>query len=1083
MLKAVKGLFEKGEDFTFTEEDNLLELDILNPEKLKDKEKIDILVKVKLKDGVEEGEIRNTAFVNKQSRRDEEPEDIPSNEIVVKTPEEPDVEKTIEELESGSQVVAGKEISYKISTKFDDIAGYKSFVISDSLDKDLDIKDVKVKVNRLDNEELTRKLEIDKESNTVRLELNEDEIKELESKILDLVITVEVKNLDKLKETIENQADYKLNNNPKKETEIVTIKPEKPTDPGIRKSVSGDGIVNKGEIFSYTISSDLPNDIEEYLVYEIRDELNENLDLVKLKLTLDDESREFTLEELEKQVDYLGLSLSKEGNIIEVKVKDFASMEGKTNLNIVLDVELNKAIENYEITNIAKLRKQKEKDETPEDIPTEEVVVKTPEDPDVEKTIEGMEDGADVVAGKEISYKISTKFDDIKGYKSFVISDSLDEDLKIKSVKVKIDGKTDEGLSKKVDINKEDNRVGLELKDELKELSGKTLDLVITVEVLNKENLKDTIENTGEYQLNNNPVRETETVTIKPKEPVEPDVSKSVEGAKDGFIDYKKDFNYKISTILPNDIEDYKFYKLSDKLDDKLELIGLTIDLDGEKKILTQKDLDKEKEVMGLLVVEENNLLEVEVKDFASLEGKSKLDLILNVKLKENAEEGEIRNIANLEKQSKRDEKPEDIPTNEVVVKTPKTPDISKEIKNKDSYTKDKPASVLLGESIEYSIKVPVDNTNGYDKIYIEDQVDERLDIEDVKVFIVGEGSSEEVEKLANITGNKIQVEITDQNIISKLDGKEVEVLIKAKVKSGVKLDIIENTASIEINNNPGKSSNTVYLKPSTPIEVEVPGKPEIPEEKEKPTIEKRINGLTKLENVEIGKEYAYTVDVSIPSDIADYKKLVIEDKIDDRLLIKDVKVKADGKIYSNYSLNQSENLVTANFMDIDDLTSISHLSLEIVIELKNLDYKDGDIISNIAKIIYEYKDDEIEGDIPSNEVVIVPPINWDKEDPEDPDKPGSEEPEENPEGDGSGSNDPNKPGDDYPEGDGLGNNNPNRPGGDGFGGNDPSSPGGDKFGSGLLPKTGDASSIYTSLIGLGLILLGYVVLKKRKNA
>ncbi|MGF2716922.1 isopeptide-forming domain-containing fimbrial protein, partial [Bacillus cereus] len=65
----------------------------------------------------------------------------------------------------------------------------------------------------------------------------------------------------------------------------------------------------------------------------------------------------------------------------------------------------------------------------------------TPETPVIEKDVEG-EQHKEVEINKDFKYNVKSKIaNDVKGYKSLTISDTLDKRLEVVSVKVLVDGK------------------------------------------------------------------------------------------------------------------------------------------------------------------------------------------------------------------------------------------------------------------------------------------------------------------------------------------------------------------------------------------------------------------------------------------------------------------------------------------------------------------------------------------------------------------------------------------------------------------------------------------------------------------
>ncbi|MGF2716851.1 isopeptide-forming domain-containing fimbrial protein, partial [Bacillus cereus] len=163
----------------------------------------------------------------------------------------------------------------------------------------------------------------------------------------------------------------------------------------------------------------------------------------------------------------------------------------------------------------------------------------------------------------------------------------------------------------------------------------------------------------------------------------------------------------------------------------------------------------------------------------------------------------------------------------------------------------------------------------GYKHLTIEDTLDTRLDIVEAKVFVDGKESKLE----AKITGQNVSLKL-DRNELDTLAGKEVKLVITAKIKDGTPIEQIGNKATIQLNDQPKVDSNVVTVVPPTP---------------ENPNIHKDVEGQEHIE-VEHEKEYKYNVKSVIPKEVKGYKTLTIADTLDKRLDVVKVNVLVDGK-------------------------------------------------------------------------------------------------------------------------------------------------------------------------------------------
>src|SRR5699024_3559886 len=262
------------------------------------------------------------------------------------------------------------------------------------------------------------------------------------------------------------------------------------------------------------------------------------------------------------------------------------------------------------------------------------------------------------------------------------------------------------------------------------------------------------------------------------------------------------------------------------------------------------------------------------------------------------------------------------------VIPPPETPGIEKDI---DGEKAEEAVQKLRGEEYTYNVtsKLPEDVT-GFEKVVISDDLDERLEVVEAKVLVSGKESALEAE----IKGQLVTVTL-DENQIQDLAGKEIKLVITAKINEDVEIEVIDNQANIQVNNNPKVDSNIVPVTPVDP--------PTTPE------INKDVEGTDHLD-IDYNKEYKYNVTTKLPSNTEDYEKFIVTDNVDKGLaVIKDkVTVTVDGEAYDGIKLTVDGNNVKAEVTDFAGLEGKGQIELVITAKIKpdtNIeDYKDNKI-------------------------------------------------------------------------------------------------------------------------------------------
>lgn len=142
------------------------------------------------------------------------------------------------------------------------------------------------------------------------------------------------------------------------------------------------------------------------------------------------------------------------------------------------------------------------------------------------------------------------------------------------------------------------------------------------------------------------------------------------------------------------------------------------------------------------------------------------------------------------------------------------------------------------------------------------------------------------------------------------------------------------------------------------------------------PTIEKSINGDAKSLVINPDTDYNYDIKTLIPENIKDYKKYIVTDILDERLLIKGKPVvKIDGKEVdaSVVEVVVDGQKVTATIKDFSKVDG-KELHLQITAQIK--EGVEPDVkIPNTATIDFTNNEDVIKVGKPSEEVIVTPTL------------------------------------------------------------------------------------------------------------
>ncbi|HEL1607929.1 TPA: isopeptide-forming domain-containing fimbrial protein [Streptococcus suis] len=879
---------------------------------------VELVITAQVKSTSTATKIDNTAKVTYQNKNhvDGEPdsETPPTPPVTVTTPP---VTKKINENLDHLDTATQTNYTYNIKTVLPtDIATYKRFVITDSLEGELAVQGIPTMTG-----DAAKFFDVKVDGQVVTATITDFEAaKAMAGKEVELVIVSQIRE-GVTRQAIPNQTTISYTNKAKADGtpgDVTTTPPTPPvtvTPPGetptVEKKINRDlteAVVLPESNYTYNITSTLPVDITSYKAYAIVDELDENLSIQGTPVVTGDAAKFF--------------DVTVTGNTVKATMKDFKQakdLAGKQ-VELVITAQVKSTSTATKIDNTAKVTYQNKNhvdgepdSETP---PTPPVTVTTPP---VTKKINENLDHLDTATQTNYTYNIKTVLPtDIATYKRFVITDSLEGELAVQGIPTMTGD-----AAKFFDVKVDGQVVTATITDfeAAKAMAGKEVELVIVSQIregVTRQAIPNqtTISYTNKAKADGTPGDVTTTpptppVTVTPPGET-PTVEKKINRDLDHLdIETEKDYNYNITTNLPVDIVSYKRYVLTDTLDQDLAIQGTPV-ITGE----AAKFFD---------VTVEGQTVTATMKDFKQakdLAGKQ-VELVITAQVREGITRPNIPNTAKVEFTNKSDQTGEK-ETKPVTVTppTPNTPPIEKKVNGA--------ASAELAsrqEVFTYTIDTVV--PTGAFAFEVNDTLEDVLAFEgEVTATLAGKALSA---NQITVAGQTVTVKLTKEQVRQQA-GAPLQVVFFAKVKDGADLTpymtdgrtSVPNTASYIINNDPStkKDSNTVPVYPPTPNE---------------PSVDKKINrDLTHLD-VEVNKSYMYNVTADLPQDIATYKEFVVTDIVEPVLAINgEVVAYVDGYATDAVKVTVEGNRVVASVVDFSRLAGFKQIQLYIPAYIKS---------------------------------------------------------------------------------------------------------------------------------------------------
>ena len=820
-----------------------------------------------------------------------------SNPIYVKPPLDTEVDKKVNEKEHEGLQADGEEFEYKVTAPWPGIAD--KFTLTDTVVDELEIvpNSAKVTVAGKSYNALTKAIAIN--GQTIEITLDKTQLTSLNRLIsrrggsevqeIELIFKAKIRpgaDLSKYKKNgavnIPNTADVILNDK-KKTSKEVTVTPPKPKEPTVSKKINNtlDSLVTfDGQPYTYNITTAVPSDVAGYKKFVISDKLDADL-------------------EFDGQASISGpladvFEIQTNGQTVTATVKEgkFKELAKYSFVELTIPAKVKAGVTGKTIENKAKISFTNENNVAKE-VESNPVTV-TP--PPVTKKINENLDHLDIATGQPYKYNVKTTLpSDITSYKEFVITDTLEDELSV----------INEGADKPVisgpaadffDVTVSGQKVTATMKNfaGASALAGQEIELVIPAKI-NDGVTRSNIPNkaTFSFKDKNDHKGEKETIPVTVTPPTEPNVSKKINGDQDNAtIAAETDFTYNIKTTLPNDIDTYKSFVITDTLDENLGVVNPEPSISEEAK----KFFD---------ITVSGNTVTATMKDFAkaSALANKEIELVIHAKVKKESVLPEIPNTAKITYTNKNNESKEK--ETEPVKVTP--PPITKKVNGKDQED-----LASLTSTFKYTVDSKVPTVA--DKFVLSDTLEEVLTFDgDATVTIDGQA-------VTDVTvakkGQKLTVTF-DKDQVKKYAGKAVQVAFDAKIKSGYTVDqlvakypngdkaAIPNKASFVVNDNPEteKFSNPVTVTPPPP---------------NTPEIEKKVNGADSYNLQTRLEEFTYSLNTAMPTNATEF---TVTDELKSVLEFAgnkgDVQVKIDGKAANDQAtISTDKNTLTVAFAE-----------------------------------------------------------------------------------------------------------------------------------------------------------------------
>ncbi|MGT2950100.1 isopeptide-forming domain-containing fimbrial protein [Streptococcus cuniculi] len=801
-----------------------------------------------------------------------------SNAVYVKPPVETEITKAVNDKEHEDLRTPGEEFTYTVKSPWPGIAD--SFELKDKVVDELEIvpdsASVTIAGKAYDRQGLVAKVE----GQTVSVKLDDKAINTItrlvtrkSSELPEVVLTFKAKIKDKADVSkynengvikVPNTADVILNGHDPITSNKVTVTPPKPTEPSVSKRIN-DTLTEFTTFdtvpYTYTVTTSIPNDMEQYKKFVIKDTLDSNLELNGTPTIKGDAA------------DLFEVATNGQTVTATVKAGKFAEVAKLSLVELEIPAKIKSGVSGATIENKAHLDVTNRQDVEKEYESNPATV--TP--PPVTKRINEKETHLDIANEQDYTYNIKTVLPtDITSYKKFVISDTVNDELKVVNTDSKkpfIKG----DAAKFFDVKVEGQTITATMKDfkDAAALAAKEVELVIPSQI-KAGVVTAKIPNTATIQFTNKAdasgEKETPPVTVTP--PTDPTLDKKIEDKlTEAIVGVQEEYTYSITSKLPNDIDQYKSYVITDTLDSRLEFTSAAPSIEGD----AAKFFD---------VKVEGQTVTATMKDMAKAGklGNQSVKLVIPAKIKSGTAIEGIPNTARLSYVNKQNQAGEK--ESKPVTVTP--PPIAKKVNDKNHADLGS-----LSEQFTYTIDTKVPSLANQFEI-TDTLVKELTFAGDVVVKVAGK----EIQDVAvqkdgqtlTVSFNKEQVEANANQAVQVIfgakiaNGLSVEELVKRYPNEKKDKALVPNTASYLMNHDPKTKKDTepVTITPPSP---------------NSPDIVKKVNGENAATLTKRDETFTYTIETSMPLNataftVTDQLKEVLEFAGENG----DVRVTLDGK-------------------------------------------------------------------------------------------------------------------------------------------------------------------------------------------
>ncbi|MED0968631.1 isopeptide-forming domain-containing fimbrial protein [Bacillus paramycoides] len=422
------------------------------------------------------------------------------------------------------------------------------------------------------------------------------------------------------------------------------------------------------------------------------------------------------------------------------------------------------------------------------------------------------------------------------------------------------------------------------------------------------------------------------------------------------------DVESKQEIVIQDDLEDILEVLDTKLLNEKGEVVNVTPVIDKEKAIVTYK-LPKQNDSYAYLAGGQYRL---------TIKAKIKIGTNIDV-IKGYLDKGGVPNTAKLII----DNNP--VVSNKVIVKPPiEEPKLRKTVSDDDEKNVEKATLSNVKEKFVWNVQYEFGSSpSGYDSIVLQDDLEDILDILDVKV-INKKGEVVNIKPKIDAAKKHVMIEVPKQEgSYAYLTGEVYTMQITSKIADGVNQSElaryivkggIPNTAELVLNNKSVKS-NEVYVVPP----------------KEKPKVTKTVSTQNEKE-VEKGtlqernEEFTWNVAYQFGNDTANLEKVTLQDDLEDILDILDVKLMNEkGEVVKvTPNIDKQTKKVTielekkdGSYAYLAGLKYTMHIKSKIAegtpVEVLAKYIANGGV-PNIAELVFDNTP------ISSNKVVVIPP-------------------------------------------------------------------------------------------------------------